>query len=344
MTKFFVLFNLILKGLKGGGKMIIFVFLIAFLISFNVYAFDSNWISKGLVVVYSAEGGSSSQVNPQEASAVYGRGYKIYTVFMKEGNEVYGLEQLMLFSQTSGSVFYQSTVNEFNIQKTGTSFYLNPDQLEKEIKSKSTLPRNCKLFGKAGNISLVCNQNGIESKIVLVYDTKTGLIKESIGSQKSNVQGNLSQMRLSYLTHFYIDIPDVKNFPEAALNSYTYRIISSSPMGVFPTGSLSIKYKNKINKVAFYSMDYQGFPIDMIGIPYVGPHYLHPALLRKKSLLEVPQIGFKMELSPEDGKVILNHIWNGNIILQQEYDKKTGLKLKEVQPMGMGINIILELK
>jgi hypothetical protein len=87
-------------------------------------------------------------------------------------------------------------------------------------------------------------------------------------------------------------------------------------------------------------------PNEVIGIPAAGPHYLHPSILRMGNILDIPEANFRLYVKGEGrrGGVVLYHVWNGNVILQQEFDPGSGLNLYNFYPQYLGgLQTIIEL-
>ncbi len=301
-----------------------------------------SWIKKGLVVVYEYEGGAGGEFGTRMGSAVYGKGYQIYVILEKEYNNIYGTLYTLLSSYTSGT-FTTGELKQLGNLSNGGQFFVNPIVTDREIREKKT-PPGCKVEGNPGSYILECNLQGVIRKTMLTYDRKSGLVKELITMEYSTRRygpgSSSTTAKAKYLTHFYVDLPSVEEFPPVAFKSSTYRIITNTPMGSMVTGTLNINFKSRTNKVAHYQifMPNAPMPSDVIGLPVMGPHYVHPSLLRKKVILDIPQAYFRVVTNGTGykGGIVLQAIWQGNVVMQQEFDQNTGIKLFEYYPQYMG--------
>ena len=323
-------------------RYIILLFLIIFSFSFsqvNIYNPAPAWVKKGLVIVYSMEGGSATNTVTPRASGSYGRGYNIKVVLDVENNVPYGLDIVLL---SGYSTFFYTKLADLSL----FSFYVNAKEMNRAIQRKEA-PPNCQLVGNPGKIFMRCNQNGLSSKYIVEYDTRTGLIRNLVVSQ-SSVNGNITQSRISYIKHYYINLPNVKNFPKSAFENHSYILYTVTPMGKLPAGDLNIRYLGKKGHILNYENYGQAYPVPVksIGVPLTGPHYIHPAWLSRKVLLNVPEAGFEISRDGEGprGGVVINYTWQGATILQQELDPRTGLLLYQYYPSMGGFTIITELQ
>ncbi len=299
-----------------------------------------SWIKPGLVVVYQSEGGAGTGIGTTQGSSVYGTGYRIYLVLHMDKTGIYGLSFSMLGSAYSG-VFYSSDLTQLGNIQTGSMFYVDPKKTDREITMRDA-PPNCQIAGNPGTFVLECNIRGAVKKTAISYDRNTGLIKEFTVMEVIPGQGGRSSSvsKNRYITHFYISIPSITQLPPVALTSRMYRISSNAGLGPMVIGNLSVQYINHSGSIARYRVTMTGSPISMdaVGIPHMGPHYIHPALFNMKNFLQVPDANFQLVFSPTGsrGGIVLQHIWNGMIMLQQEFDPDTGLKLLEYHAQFSG--------
>lgn len=328
------------------GAVMVFIVLLSFLI-FSIslaqtefYNPAPSWVKKGLVVVYSIEGGSATGTGTPKSSGIYGKGYLINVVLELENQIPYGLK---IFLSSSGySTFFDSKLGDLSL----VSFYLNAKEINKAIQKKES-PPNCQLNGKPGKIFMRCNQKGLSSKYIVSYDTKSGLIKDMVLSQTS-VNGNITQIKANYIKHYHVNLPLVKDFPISAFESHTYTIYTFTPMGKMPSGKLNIRYIGKSGKILNYEEVGQGFPLPSkkVGLLLAGPHYIHPAWLLEKTLLNISEAEFEItrDGKGERGGILINYRWRGIDILQQEFDIKTGLLLYQYYPSLGGFALTIELQ
>ncbi len=297
-----------------------------------------SWVKEGLVVVYYSEGGAGTGIGTTRGSGAYGSGYRIFVVLSSVGNEIYGLDITLLSSPVSG-VFFTSNIEKLGDPIKGGLFFVDPKNTDK-IVAKKEAPPKCKISGNPGTFILECKDRFSVRKTMFVYDRKTGLVKEfTVMEVTQDFKGkNSSVMKGKYMKHFYIDLPKVKKFPPEALNSRTYRMINN--MLGMPFGNIHISFTGVKNGITHYNISMTGVPVvtKAIGLPLLGPHYINPVLLKRNILLNIPEANFQVSLGGTGykGGTVLQYIWNGSIILQQEYDPQTGLKLYEFHPQYMG--------
>jgi len=299
-----------------------------------------QWVKKGLVVVYALEGGSATGVNTPKASGVYGKGYLINVVLDVYKQKPYGL-RIML--QSSG----YSTFFDMRLIDLSTSiFYLHAPSINRDIREKKS-PPNCQLSGTVGKIFMNCFQNGLSSKFIVWYDPESGLVKNVVVSQRS-VGGNITQLRASYIKHFYTNLPDVANISREVLKSHSYVLYSFTPMGKMPVGSINIHYKGKVGPVLHYQETNSGYPVpvEKLGVVLSGPDYIHPAWLSQKVLLRVPEAGFEIVRAGRGsrGGILVRYVWQGAVLAEQEFDPKTGLLLYQRVSLPGGFSMESELQ
>jgi len=298
------------------------------------------WVKKGLVAVYSFEGGSASGVNTPRGSGVYGKGYVIYVVFDVYNRKPYGLKVTLLAS--ANSTFFDSRL----VDLSTSFFYLDAPSINRDIREKKS-PPNCRLTGKVGRIFMKCLQNGLSSKFIIFYNPKSGLVENFVVSQNS-ANGNVSQARTKYLKHFYVNLPNVKHFPKPAFENHSYVIYSFTPMGAMPVGDLNVKYRSRKGQLLYYWLTGEGYPVpvEALGLSLSGPDYIHPAWLSERVLLNVPEAGFEIVKAGRGsrGGVLLEYVWQGISLMEQEFDPKTGLLLYQRVFLPGGFSVVSELR
>ena len=315
-----------------------FIVSLLLFLSTSYSAVIPDWVKKGLVVVYYSEGGSGTGLGTTQGSAVSGSGYRVFIVLSKTANEVYGMDITLLSSPVSGT-FFASRIAKLGEANRGGLFFVDPKDMNRRVLRKEA-PTNCVIHGNPGTFALECSTGQSTSKTMIIYDQKTGLVKEfTMMEIDQGIRGRSSTVaKGKYMKHFYIKLPDVRNLPQEALKSRTYRMIDNM-MG-FPLGSVYINFTGAKNGVAHYQINMSGAPVSMktIGLTLIGPHYIHPSLLKQNVILNIPEINFQIAKGGMGykGGVVIQFIWNGNVVLQQEYDPNTGLKLYEINPQFMG--------
>ncbi len=297
-----------------------------------------KWVKKGLVVVYSLEGGSATGVNTPKASGVYGKGYLINVVLDVYERKPYGLRIMLLSS--GYSTFFDMKL----IDLSTSLFYLDAPSISRDIREKKS-PPNCRLSGTVGRVFMNCFQNGLSSKYIIQYDPESGLVKNLVVSQNS-LGRNITQLRASYIKHFYTEFPDVANFPSVAFKNHSYLVYSLTPMGKMPVGNIDILYKGRVGGVLHYQETNSGYPVEKLGVALSGPDYIHPAWLSRKVLLSVPEAGFEIVRAGRGnrGGVLLKYIWRGVNLMEQELDPKTGLLLYQRLSLPGGFFMTSELQ
>ncbi|BAT70856.1 hypothetical protein TST_0046 [Thermosulfidibacter takaii ABI70S6] len=310
------------------------------LICTNVVFAVPSWVKPGLVVVYNYEGGAATRSYGSPGSGSYGRGYMIFIVHSVSYQKACGLHITLFGGVSSPLVLYNSQVECFDIRQN-LSFFVNPNMAAQWLKQRP--PVGCKVAGVPGQVALECQRVGEINRVVITYDTRTGLIKETV-TGATQYQGGWSstQASLRFLKMLSISLPNVKA-PSIALTSHTYQLYSATVMGTVPSGQISVTYVGREKNLFVYNIQTPAGLQKAYGNRYTGPFYIHPALLKRRVILSIPEIGFSIVTDGvgSRGGVVVNHIWNQQIISQTEIDPSTGLLLYQQQPVaGMGYQIL----
>ena len=302
-----------------------------------------RWITPGLVLIYTFEGGAATGYPDMfRSTGTYGKGYQIFVVHNVSGGKVYGAH-IILLGGPGKIPFYQVTSTEFDVTK-GITFWVDPKVVVKWLKEEP--PENCRVSGNPGNIAISCTTREQTIRFFLTYDTTSGLITSISSGITGSPQGWSSSQAMSrYMSRMKVSLPAVRNFPPVAKGNHLYRIITVSPIGTMPTGNLYIRYNGTWGYLASFTIS-GAIPEKLVfGTRLAGPSYIHPSLLKRRIIIDIPQAGYRVLRVPggSHGGVTVQHIWQGLLLLQQEYDPRTGLLLYEMKPMGAGTYTILEL-
>ncbi len=314
--------------------------LVFFLIAASARGAVPGWIKPGLVVVYAVSGGSAVG-NPDfyHSSGSAATGYQIFVVHDVEGGKVYGSTMILLGSMSGGpNVLYRNEAGEIGVL-SGNTFFVDPNQVKMWLKGRP--PEGCRVMGNPGNIAVECRGAGSVERLSITYNTRTGLITQmASGATQQAGHWASTQSIARFVRMFTTNLPRVP-FPPVAASSHTYRVISTTPMGSMVTGQMSATYTGRRGPLVVYRIVGTGFYKQAYGTRYMGPFYVHPALLRMGTILSIPDASFQVTASAAPQGVVVSSVWRGQVILQDVYHPATGLLLMERQPVpGVGYQTV----
>lgn len=248
-----------------------------------------EWIKPGLVAVYKMSGGMRT-IGGGDTSASYGEGYMVSIVTNVEKNVVYGLT-VTIFTYPNFMVFPPNPTVLF--------LHVDPRQMRETLAMRDELA-NQGIIVNGGE-----NQDGMWLSIsygmanYTFFTTEDGQVRRFSFLEKQ--QGGSSTTDAVLMMTFQTDFPSVREFPKVARENHSYNIYSYDPYytGIKALeGRETMEFERMEGMIAIYRLGYytmgMGFPIpkEAIGLPCLGPHYIHPDLLRREILLNVRSIGF----------------------------------------------------
>jgi len=244
-----------------------------------------NWVKPGLVVVYQHEGGTQSGGGESAAS---GKGFRIDIVTDIEKNTVYGIEFIVLVSPST----YQITFQPFKVMPLFV--FIHPNAVQDLLK-KSDMYAKQGIVVRGGRVSENSIWLGIAYNVSSqdFWISNEGLVQrvQVLVKQREGSAVVMSQN----VKHFYIEWPNIKEFPPVARESHTYNIYTSMYGFTNLAGSSSYRLSNVQGRVARYSIlqstSGMSTPTESMGVPSFGPFYIHPSLLKKDVILQIPEIG-----------------------------------------------------
>lgn len=319
----------------GEGKMglKLFAIFLLYLISFGVAYGGPNWVKRGLVAVYSAQllSGYQGRTGP---SGTAGFGNAIFLVEGFIGETPYG--HFFLAAASSGGVFYQERGALFKLPEL--SFYLDPKEADRWLKEKP--PKNCKVFGRPGDITVECQSKGEKSLLKLKFDRK-GLITYALtGAWQRGANWQSLQTEFSLKTVKAISLPKSPTPPEA-LKPHAYSLHLFTPIGSSPLGTLEVAPEGKgKGPIRFKITGPQGTRFEL-GTALMGPHYINPKLLGKEHIISIPEGEFEIKKLREDKLgTLVGVFYQGQLVEERVYDKRTGLLLRAKVPSVGGYTVI----
>ncbi|KUK13988.1 MAG: hypothetical protein H5T91_00150 [Synergistetes bacterium] len=292
-----------------------------------------NWVKPGLVVVYQYEGGSQSG-----RSAVSGRGFMIDIVTNVENNRIYGIEFLILVSPST----YEITVQPIKV--TPLFVFIHPSQIQDLLGQAGMLAQQG-IVVRGGRFS----ENSIWLEIAdSVSSTALWVSNEGFVQRFQHLERTpegSAVVQRQYLKHSYIDWPDIEDFPPVFQESHTYNIYVSAYGMITPSGNVNYQLLNAQGRILMYRLvQYSsGVPIpsEIMGVPSFGPFYIHPKLLQKGVILEIPEIGFVWQ--NEQGEYGVDSVvyFNGQACFRASLNER-GLMIR-VQYLYGGFVLMTEL-
>lgn len=301
------------------------------------------WVKEGVCVVYTVQTGGRAW--EEMGSAIALTGYTILLVTNVEGKRVYGLE-IRLFNP-SGTWNTNTAVKLLN---TPFSFLsIAPDVVETILRESERYLEQGILVegGPVGNdlFYFAMTSQRDNEEIVTSYEySRDGVIKRGSFTRRSAKGVEAASVELVGV--YEVELPTVSETPAVAKQSVAYGC-SQGSMGVWvPCGRVELMFEKMDGSISRYrhSVNGQVTQTTVLGTPLFGPFYLHPELLRRKTILAIPEIDFRIEtagVGQRGGTLVVFSI-GGQVASQGEYDPATGL-LWNVTFQEMGLTVNLEL-
>ncbi|ACM23731.1 hypothetical protein [Thermotoga neapolitana] len=293
-----------------------------------------EWVRPGLVVVYQYEGG----IRSAGGSAASGSGFRIDVVTNVENNRVYGIEFLILVSLSTYEVMIQP------IRVMPLMVFLHPGAIQDLLDQAGMLAQQG-IVVRGGRVSENSIWVGIEDDVSStdIWVSDEGLVQRFQYLVREREGSSVVQSQ--YLKHFYIDWPDIEDFPPVSQENHTYSIYVSAYGMTTPAGSVSYELLNTQGSILIYRLiqysSGMSIPAEIMGVPSFGPFYIHSELLEKDVILEIPEIGFVWQ--NEQGEYGVDSVvyFNGQECFRAALDER-GLIIG-VQYLQEGFVIITEL-
>jgi len=268
-----------------------------------------------------------------------------------DGVNAYGL--LVSLIDVQGSPVIQVEPKPL-VQNGQGLFYLNPQAVTDMVQAARAHPDpNIRVVGGGGSFAYQYkSQNGLVN-FAARYDPKTGIVTE-LSSLMASAPGQQQQPHREGVLYRYVGYETFTwqsppHFPPAARESHAYQIVSQIPDYVYggnmatPTGSVEIRPLQVSPPLARFqvTVNQGGLPMNrtVFGLTGFGPHYLHPALLGRGTILQSARTGLSLSITA-DGLV-----WAmGQLpLVRTRVNPRTGLLLEETDTYPMGIQVVLRL-
>lgn len=276
-----------------------------------------DWIRPGLVLIYREPSGQIT---------------KAYLVTNTTKTDAYGLELTLIQSPGAGAMLQVQALPL--VQNGAGFFYLNPQAVAAYLKTAPEAARTgVRITGGAGYLAIVEGNAGGETSVALHYDPNTGVVQE-ITVMDQTPGGNLAA-DYRYAGSDHSPLPVLHDFPPAASEAHRYQIYGELPgygmrapaggLEVHPLGQRGLLARFRVVMLA----EGQPFPMQAFGVPGFGPHYLHPALLTRDVIYEIPSLGLSVVTagSGPHGGVLVRTLLAGEPLSLDEYDPERGLFL-----------------
>jgi len=182
-------------------------------------------------------------------------------------------------------------------------FYANPEAVADYLQMAQQNPeRGVRVTGGNGLFAVeVQNQNGT-LRYAFRYDPKTGLVQEiAVSTRFAGQQGQgATAANYRYVGYDTFAWQSPADFPPAARESHVYEILAAvpgyggSPGMTNPMGQVEVRAL-RLSTLALFQLqaNLQGYPqSDTVGgLTALGPHYLHPELIRRGNVFVLSQLG-----------------------------------------------------
>ncbi len=285
------------------------------------------WIRPGLIMAY------SDPVGGQIAAA--------YLVTRTTETAAYGLAITAVYTQGAPMVTTEATV----LWQNGNGlFHLDPAYVR--ALARAPTPEGMRITVEEGGITIVSQGQSGTSKTAIIFDPKSGVVLE-FGTLSDFRKGKLAAT-LKYLGYHQIDWPVLGTFPPAARRAARYtvtgRVYNWTGGGAMevPLGSVAVQPIRVALPLVQYRVVVEasgGFPMNQTetGLPAAGPHYLHPALLKRNPVYEIPQLGLRLDANGGDAFVLS---LAGQPLVETRVDPSTGLVLEQVAKNPLGEQVV----
>lgn len=290
----------------------------------------ADWLKEGVCIVYQTQGGTRV-MKGGDASAFSTVGYLIYIVTNVEGDEVYGLEYKFDLNPARGTYSFRWNAKLLNVPWSFIYFPL--DQLAKILKEKETYAyQGVSVEGGSiggGQYYFAMTRQSVDERVVTTYTFREdGLIVKSTYTGQSPTSADAFSNTL--IGVYQLRLPSV-SLPPVANRSANYDAYRSTFGIVTPLGQLSLTPVGVLGRVVKYkATTLSGLTTtETYGTHIIGPHYVHPELLKLREFLTVSEIGFKHAVTgtgPNGGVVVTIYVGNWPVAAG-EYDPRTGLLL-----------------
>lgn len=296
-----------------------------------------SWIKEGVSVVYSVEAGSRVGIGAESSSA-YLTGYIIYLVTTIQNNRVYGMIFNILSNHNRGEINFDLNLKLLNTP--GAGLYLHPKTVEGVLKDRDLYAQQGivvegGLVGSDLYYFSVTTPTVDEITITSEQFTSEGIIKKSTITRKSTRGGEAGNKNLVGI--YNINLPLDLKLPDIARRDVSYAVYGIG-MGITNYwGNTNYRFLSSEGNIANYqivSTDYISGNTQGVGDRFFGPFYINPALLRRKPIISIPQIGFSLDSVGygQNRGVLLVLSLSNQPIAQWEVDPNTGLFLNVTYP------------
>jgi len=292
-----------------------------------------SWIQPGLLVAYTDGVG-------QTAAA--------YLVTRVAGGRAYGLA-LTLFQSEAGPTLQ---VQAEPLYDGGSGpFVVHPAAVRDFLQNP---PPGVQAMGVPGQLGVVIQDPDGVTKHAVRYDPQSGLVTEVTSSYRAPAGVG---PRRSVAVHLVlagrrrVAWRVVEAFPPAARAAARYQVLYALAGGTAPGGTVTVTPAGGTPPLARYRVEAAGAgelqpPSVQYGLPVMGPHYLHPALLARTPLLQVPELGLVFQVAGRDpsGAVWVAATAGGRTFERLAVDPQSGAVLEqEIAYPGMGTAIYRRL-
>ena len=289
-----------------------------------------DWIRPGLVVLYSDGIGQTTLfflVTEVTATEAYGASFRL--------------------AQSDAGPMLTVTIGPLYLGGSGP-FYLAPQAV---AQAGRRAPPGTQIQTQPGWIGILRRTPNGESKYAVRYDPESGMVLETSGSYRAPAgagprQGAAFHLQLAGTES--VPWTPVAGFPPAARAPAAYQVYyvltsgAQTPGGEFQVEPLEVGAQLARYRVQARQNGVLTPPSEQLGVPALGPHYLHPALLRRDPILQVPALNFEIRTAgpgPSGGQVVVMQL-GGMPLRAIEVDPGSGAVLLYQEPVpGIGTTV-----
>lgn len=295
-----------------------------------------SWIREGTCVVYNTEVGTRVGIGAESSAGIMA-GYSIYIVTTIQKDRVYGIKYEIFRDSRTREWIINSNILLLNTP--GVGLYIHPKIVEQTLKERDFYAQNGIIveggpIGKDLYYFAVTTQSQDEITTTSEQFTSEGIIQLSTITRKNPRGGEAGRKTLVGI--YNLNLPNL-SLPDIAKRNVSYALYSVI-MGITqPLSNANYRLLNVEGNIAIYQINYWGNitrTTTGIGDRFFGPFYINPALLKRKTIISIPQIGFSLDTAGygQRGEVLVVLYLSGQPLGQSLYDSNTGLLLEFVYP------------
>jgi len=280
-----------------------------------------DWIRPGVAFLYQDMSGRITQAYLVTDLAPDGAYGLVLTLVQSPGSPpMYQLEALPLVQNGAGF------------------FYLHPEAVADAVREAQANPTpGLKVVGGSGWFAVESQGPAGTTQYAFRYDPETGLVQEAAVSER--YPKGTQAVSYRYLGYQTFDWQSPAEFPPAAHEPHAYELATAVAGFGNPLGLLEIQPLQLTRPLALFQLtaNLGGYPQSdrAGGLTALGPHYLHPELIRRGTVFALPKLGVGYTVQGDTATLT----WGSELLAVVRLQPESGLVLerRETLPLGQMI-------